>query len=77
VDQDAERLGAVDTLGPLRVPDGHYFVLGDCRDNARDSREYGFVPKDKIRARVIWTAWSADHTRIGQPVQYRPDGRLR
>jgi len=37
------------------VPAGHYFVLGDSRDNAQDSRfeKVGFVPKQRIIGRVV------------------------
>jgi signal peptidase I len=42
------------------VPRGHYFVLGDNRDNSRDSRYWGFVPDDYVKGRAfaIWMNFS-------------------
>jgi len=40
------------SFGPVRVPEDHYFVLGDNRGNSSDSRMYGTVPRRSILGKV-------------------------
>lgn len=44
---------AVRSFGPVTVPAGQYFLLGDNRDNANDSRFRGFVSEEQIKGRLI------------------------
>jgi signal peptidase I len=52
-----------DNWGPQVVPEGQLFVLGDNRDNSRDSRFWGFLPRDQVKGRALLVYWSFDATK--------------
>ena len=46
------------TYGPVTVPDGHYFMMGDNRDNSQDSRYWGFLPREYVKGKALFVYFS-------------------
>ena len=44
--------------GPVIVPPGHYFMMGDNRDNSEDSRYWGFLPRDYVKGKALFVYFS-------------------
>jgi len=58
--KDFERLNSADEFGPIQVPKGKYWVMGDSRNNSHDSRWFGFLDEQLIHGRLSFIIYSVD-----------------
>ncbi len=64
--QDRSEVAPRDNFGPVTVPPGKLFMVGDNRDRSYDSRFWGFVDDDQVegRAMIIYWSWDSDGTSL-------------
>jgi signal peptidase I len=60
----APQFRSYEDWGPQVVPGGHYFVMGDHRNNSFDSRDWGFVPANYIIGKVQLRWWPPSHAHL-------------
>jgi signal peptidase I len=61
--QEVTSFDVRERYGPVRVPEGHYFVMGDNRDNSQDSRYWGFLPAHYVKGLALMIYWSYESGR--------------
>src|SRR5262249_35722445 len=62
--REVASLDVRERYGPVTMPAGYYFVMGDNRDNSEDSRYWGFLPRENIKGRAMVVYWSYDPDRL-------------
>jgi signal peptidase I len=62
---------ALRTFGPVTVPEGKYFMMGDNRDNSNDSRFWGTVDRNQIVGRATMVVISLDRQHYFEPRWHR------
>jgi len=65
------RVRAKRSFGPVVVPAGHYFMMGDNRDDSNDSRYWGTVDRGQIVGRASMVMMSLDHEHYFVPRWHR------
>jgi len=58
-------LATRDNFGPVTLGQGEYLALGDNRDDSKDSRVIGPVPRSHLRGRAVLVYWSFDEAAAG------------
>jgi signal peptidase I len=64
-----------DNWGPLVVPRGRLFMMGDSRYNSKDSRYWGFVPRENVRGKPLFVYYSYNADDSDRPLPMLTDIR--
>jgi signal peptidase I len=57
-EEDGDQFDVRVQYGPVTVPPGHLFMMGDNRDNSQDSRYWGFLPQEYVKGKALFIYFS-------------------
>ena len=69
---------SIEDYGPVRVPEGSLFVMGDNRDNSQDSRFWGFVKLNEVKGKalIIYFSWDSNAKDVLNTIRWTRFGKL-
>jgi len=69
---------SIEDYGPVKVPEGSLFVMGDNRDNSQDSRFWGFVKINEVKGKafIIYFSWDGYAQDLLNKVRWTRLGKL-
>jgi signal peptidase I len=68
----------IEDYGPVKVPEGSLFVMGDNRDNSQDSRFWGFVKINEVKGKafIIYFSWDSNAQNPLNKIRWTRFGKL-
>ena len=69
---------SIEDYGPVKVPEGSLFVMGDNRDNSQDSRFWGFVKLNEVKGKafIVYFSWNSNSEDLLNKIRWTRFGKL-